>query len=62
MNIKREKGCIFENSKEKLVPETCYYKFAISHEEIALHLTFSFTSFEMELKPLMIRQATVNPS
>lgn len=27
-------GCIFENSIEKLVPETRYYKFGILHEGI----------------------------
>lgn len=29
-----EGGCIFENSIEKLVPETRYYKFGILHEGI----------------------------
>ena len=39
-----DKGGIFEYSQENLVHEIPYHKFAISHEETALHLTFSSAS------------------
>ena len=32
--------------------ETLYHKLAILHEETALRLIFSFTSFKIEFKPL----------
>ena len=54
----RKKG-IFEYSKENLVHEILYHKFAISQIKTGLHLTFSFTSFKMEFNALTIRHVAI---
>lgn len=46
MGVNNKVDRIFEYSKEKLVDEILYHKFAISYEKTALRLTLSFTLFQ----------------
>ena len=45
--------CIFEDSQENVIR---YLKFATSHEETGVNLSFSLISFKMEFNPLTMRQ------
>ena len=52
-------GGIFEYGNINLVLKIRNRKFAISHKETGLYLTFSFTLFEIEFNPPVIKNTAV---
>ena len=63
MEENNKKGWIFSSTVSytwRMKFEIRQFKFAISHDETDLHLTFSFTSFKIEFNPSAIRQTTVS--